>query len=57
MTDRKINIVGILDVVTAAAHFDTQKGPVIEIFSMNMRKSIHAAGQWKGFSARWMTDP
>ena len=39
-TDREINIVSIddheltgLDVVTAAALFDTQKGPVIGIFS------------------------
>ena len=39
-TDRKINIVGIddheltgLDVVTAAAPFDTQKGAIIGIFN------------------------
>ena len=55
-TDRKINIVGIddhelmgLDVVTAAALFDTQKGPVIWIFHeygcLGKGRSIHAAVQ------------
>ena len=51
---RKINIVGIddheltcLDVVTAAALLDTQKGPVIGIFHeyahLCKDRSIHAA--------------
>ena len=61
-TDRKINIVGIddheltgLGVVTAAALFDTQKGPVIGIFNEYVHhgkgRSIHAAGQmeWLNF--------
>ena len=55
-TDRKINIVGIddheltgLDVVTAGALLDSQKGPVIEIFHeyahLGKGRSIHATGQ------------
>ena len=55
-TDRKRNIVGIddleltgLDVVTAAALFDTQKGPVIRIIHeyahLGKGRSIHAGGQ------------
>ena len=58
--DRKINIVGIddheltgLDVVTAAALFDTQKGPVIGIFHeyayLGKGRSIHAVGQMEWF--------
>ena len=60
-TDRKINIVGIddyeltgLDVMTAAALFDTQKGPVIGIFHeyahLGKRRSVHAAGQMEWFN-------
>ena len=55
-TPRKINIVGIddheltgLNVVTAAALLDTQKGPIIGIFHeyahLGKGKSIHASGQ------------
>ena len=55
-THRKINIVGIddheltgLNVVTAAALLDTQKGPMIGIFHqyahLGKGRSIHAAGQ------------
>ena len=55
-TCRKINIVGIddheltgLNVVTAAALLDTQKGPIIGIFHeyahLGKGMSIHAAGQ------------
>ena len=50
-----------LDVVTAAALFDTQKGPVIgnfhEYAHLGKGRSIQAAGQWNGLTARWMTDP
>ena len=64
-TDTKINIVGIdddeltgLDVVTTAALFDTQKGPVIGIFHecthLGERRSIH---KWNSSTAKWMTDP
>ena len=53
---RKINIVGIddheltgLNVVTAAALLDPQKGPIIGIFHeyahLGKGRSIHAAGQ------------
>ena len=53
---RKINIVGIddheltgLNVVTAAALLDTQKGPIIGVFheyaNLGKGRSIHAAGQ------------
>ena len=63
-THRKINIVGIddheltgLDVVTAAALLDTQKGPIIGIFHeyayLGKDRSIHAAGQ---MDATLMTD-
>ena len=62
-TDRKINIVGIddheltgLDVVTAAALFDTQKGPVIGIFHecthLGKGGSIHDAGQMEWFNCK-----
>ena len=55
-TPRKINIVGIddheltgLNVVTAAALLDTQKGPIIGVFHeydhLGKGRSIHAAGQ------------
>ena len=58
--DRKINTVGIddheltgLDVVTAAALFDTQKGPVIGVFHeyahLGKGRSIHTAGQMEWF--------
>ena len=54
-TDRKINTVGIddleltgLDIVTAAALFDTPKGPVSGIFHeyahLGKGRSIHAGG-------------
>ena len=62
-TDRKINIVSIdeheltvSDVLTAAAHFDTQKGPVIVIFHeyahLGKGRSIHAAGQMEWFKVQ-----
>ena len=62
-SDRKINIVGTddheltgLDVVTAAALFDTQKGPVIGIFHeyahLGKRRSIHAVGQMEWFNCK-----
>ena len=62
-TDTKINIVGIddhemtgLDVVTAAAVYDTQKGPVIGIFHeyahLGKGRSIHAAGQMEWFNCK-----
>ena len=45
-----------LDVVTAAALFDTQKGPVIGIFHeyhhLGKGRSIHAAGQIKLFNCK-----
>ena len=55
-TPRKINIVGIddheltgLNVVTAAALLDTQKGPITGVFHeyahLGKGKSIHASGQ------------
>ena len=61
--DRKINIVGIddheltgLDVVTAAALFDTQKGPVTWIFyeyaHLGKGRSIHPAGQMEWFNCK-----
>ena len=67
-TERKINIVGIddheltgLDVVTAAALFDTQKGPVTGIFheSAHLGKGdlFMLLHRWNGLLARWMTDP
>ena len=76
-TPRKINIVGIdnheltgLNVVTAAALLDTQKGPIIEVFKrvpsleffMNML-TLGRAGlfmllvKWNGSTAKLMTDP
>ena len=62
-TDRKINIMRIddhkltgLDVVTAAALFDTNKGPVIGIFHeythRGKGRSIHAAGQMEWFNCK-----
>ena len=62
-TDRKINIVGIddheltgLDVVTAVALFDTQKGAVIGIFHeyahVGKGKSIHAVCQMQWFNCK-----
>ena len=67
-TPRKINIVGIddheltgLNVVTAAALLDTQKGPIIGVF-MNML-TLERAGlfmllvKWNGSTAKLMTDP
>ena len=61
--DRKINIVGIddheltcLDVVTAAALLDTQKGPVIGIFHdyahLGKGRSIHGNGQMEWFNCK-----
>ena len=60
---RKINIVGIddheltgLNVVTAAALLDTQKGPIIGVFHeyahLGKGRSIHAAGQMKWFNCQ-----
>ena len=60
---RKINIVGIddheltgLNMVTAAALLDTQKGPIIGIFHeyalLGKGKSIHAAGQIEWFNCK-----
>ena len=60
---RKINIVGIddhestgLNVVTAAALLDTQKGPIIGIFHeyahLGKGKSIHASGQMGWFNCQ-----
>ena len=67
-TPRKINIVGIddheltgLNVVTAAALLDTQKGSSLEFF-MNML-TLERAGlfmllvKWNGSTAKLMTDP
>ena len=62
-TPRKINIVGIYDheltglnVVTAAALFDTQKGPIIGVFHeyahLGKGRSIHAAGQMEWFNSQ-----
>ena len=67
-TPRKINIVGIddheltgLNVVTAAALLDTQKGPIIGVFHdyahPGKGRYIHAAGQMNGSTAKLMTDP
>ena len=61
ITHRKINIVGIddheltgLNVVTAAALLDTQKGPIIGIFHeyvhLGKGRSIHAAEQMEWFN-------
>ena len=67
-TPKKINIVGIddheltgLNVVTAAALLDTQKGPIIGVF-MNML-TLERAGlfmllvKWNGSTAKLMRDP
>ena len=62
-THRKINIVGIddhgltgLNVVTAAALLDTQKGTIIGIFHeydhLGKVRSIHAAGQMEWFNCK-----
>ena len=62
-THRKINIVGIddngltgLNVVTAAALLDTQKGPIIGVFHeyahLGKGRSIHAAGQMEWFNCQ-----
>ena len=62
-TPRKINIVGVddheltgLNVVTAAALLDTQKGPIIGIFHeyahLGKGKSIHASGQMEWFNCQ-----
>ena len=62
-TPRKINIVGIddheltgLNVVTAAALLDTQKGPIIGIFHeyahLGKGKSIYASGQMEWFNCQ-----
>ena len=62
-TPRKINIVGIddheltgLNVVTAAALLDTQKGPIIGVFDeyahLGKGRSIHAAGQMEWFNCQ-----
>ena len=62
-TPRKINIVGIddheltgLNVVTAAALLDTQKGPIIGVFHeyahLGQGRSIHAAGQMEWFNCQ-----
>ena len=62
-TPRKINIVGIddheltgLNVVTAAALLDTQKGPIIVVFHeyahLGKGRSIHAGGQMEWFNCQ-----
>ena len=62
-TPREINIVGIddheltgLNVVTAAALLDTQKGPIIGVFHeyahLGKGRSIHAAGQMEWFNCQ-----
>ena len=62
-TPRKINIVGIddheligLNVVTATALFDTQKGPIIGVFyeyaHLGKGRSIRAAGQMEWFNCQ-----
>ena len=62
-TPRKINIVGIddheltgLNVVTAAALLDTQKGPIIGVFHeyahLGKGRSIHASGQMEWFNCQ-----
>ena len=62
-TPRKINVVGIddheltgLNVVTAAALLDTQKGPIIGVFHeyahLGIGRSIHAAGQMEWFNSQ-----
>ena len=68
-TDRKIIIAGIdnhgvtgLDVVTATALIDTQKGPVIGIFHeyahLGKGDLFMLLDKWNGLTVRWMmTDP
>ena len=67
-TPRKINIVGIhdhewagLNVVTAAALLDTQKGPIIGIFHeyahLGKGKSIHASGQMEWINCQVIQFP
>ena len=67
-TPRKINIVGIddheltgLNVVTAAALLDTQKGPIIGVFHeyahLGKGRSIHVVAKWNSSTAKLMTDP
>ena len=62
-TPRKINIVGIddheltgLNVATAGALLDTQKGPIIGVFHeyahLGKGRSIHAAGQMEWFNCQ-----
>ena len=62
-TPSKIDIVGIdeheltgLNVATAAALFDTQKGPIIGVFheyaQLGKGRSIHAACQMEGFNCQ-----
>ena len=62
-TPRKINIVGIddheltgLNVITAAALLDIQKGPIIGVFHeyahLGKGRSIHAAGQMEWFNCQ-----
>ena len=62
-TPRKIDIVGIddheltgLNMVTAAALLDTQKGPIIggfhEYAHLGKGRSIHAAGQMEWFNCQ-----
>ena len=62
-TPRKLNIVGIddheltgLNVVTAAALLDTQKGQIIGVFHeyahLGKGRSIHAAGQMEWFNCQ-----
>ena len=62
-TPRKISIVGIddheltgLNVATAAALLDTQKGPIIGVFHeyahLGKGRSIHAAGQMEWFNCQ-----
>ena len=62
-TPRKINIVGNddheltgLNVATAAALLDTQKGPIIGVFQeyahLGKARSIHAAGQMEWFNCQ-----
>ena len=67
-TPRKINIVGIddheltgLNMVTAAALLDTQKGPIIGVFHeyahLGKGRLFMLVVQWNGSTAKLMTDP
>ena len=67
-TPRKINIVGIddheltgLNVVTAAALLDTQRGPIIGIFHeyahLGKGNLFMLLVKWNGSTAKLMTDP